>query len=83
MAPAPAAVERAMRPREVILQALRGTMTWLQAAEVLGLSPRTMRRWRHKYQQFSVEGLVDRRRRERAPNRVPKAELMRWLQLHE
>jgi hypothetical protein len=83
MAPTLAAVERAMRFKEVILQAMRGKMTWLQASDVLGLSPRTTRRWRHKYQRFGVEGLVDRRRRERAPNRIPEAELVRWLRLYE
>jgi len=62
---------------------MRGTMTWLQASEVLGLSPRTMRRWRHKYQRFGVEGLVDRRRTDRARNRVPEAELQRWMRLFE
>ena len=30
----PAAVERAMKVQEVILKAMAGQMTWLQAAEV-------------------------------------------------
>ena len=41
----PAAVERAMKVQEVILRAMAGTMKWLEAAEVLGIKPRTMRRW--------------------------------------
>ena len=40
------AVEWAMRIQEVILRALSGQQTWLQAADVLGLSPRTVRRLR-------------------------------------
>ena len=37
-------VERAMKVQEVILRAMSGALTWLQAAEILGLSPRSMRR---------------------------------------
>jgi hypothetical protein len=36
-----AAVERAMKIQEVIMRALSGTITWLQAAEILGLDPRS------------------------------------------
>jgi hypothetical protein len=32
------AVERAMTVRDVILQALAGKLTWIQAAEILGRS---------------------------------------------
>ena len=41
-----AAVERMMKVREVILRALAKRITWWQAAEVLGISDRSMRRWR-------------------------------------
>jgi hypothetical protein len=40
------AVERAMKVQEVILRALAKKITWWQAAEILGLSDRSMRRWR-------------------------------------
>ena len=83
MAPTPVAQERAMRFQEVIVQAMRGKLTWLQAAEVLGVSPRTMRRYRWKYQTYGYEGLHDRRRVDRAPNGVPEPEVKRWLQLYE
>jgi hypothetical protein len=40
------AVERAMKVRDVILQALAGKLTWIQAGEILGRSARSMRRMR-------------------------------------
>ena len=42
-----AAVERAMKAQEVILRAMAKKITWLQAAEIIGISDRSMRRWRH------------------------------------
>src|SRR3989304_1344767 len=44
------AVERAMKMQEIVLRAMSGTITWLQAADILGLSPRTVRRWRARYE---------------------------------
>jgi hypothetical protein len=38
------AVERAMKVQEVILRALDGKLTWPQAADILGRSPRSIRR---------------------------------------
>src|SRR6266542_2285604 len=46
---AAAAVERAMKIQEVIMRALSGAITWLQAADILGLDPRSVRRWRARY----------------------------------
>jgi Phage integrase, N-terminal SAM-like domain len=40
-----AVVERAMKVQEVILRAMAKRMTWWQAAEVIGISDRQMRRW--------------------------------------
>jgi hypothetical protein len=82
MAPTPAALERAMKFKEVVLQAIDGQLTWWQAAEILGISPRTMRRWRWRFLTHGVEGLQDRRRVDRSPHKVPEAELARWLRLY-
>jgi hypothetical protein len=54
------AVERAMKVQEVFLQAMAKKITWWQAAEILGISARHMRRWRERYQQFGFGGLLDR-----------------------
>src|SRR2546429_9989653 len=56
-----AAVERAMKRQEVICRALAGTLTWLQAADILGIDPRSLRRWRARYQAGRGPGLYDRR----------------------
>jgi hypothetical protein len=37
----PAALERAMKIQEVICRALAGKHTWIQAAEILGIHPRS------------------------------------------
>lgn len=76
-----AAVERAMKVQEVILKARSGAMTWLQAAEVLGIQPRTMRRWKRKLEQFGTPGLLDGRRKRPSPRRTPTAEVEQILRL--
>ena len=58
-----AAVERAMTYQQVIMRAMAGTWTWLKAADVLDIHPRSPRRWRARYEQDPVLGLLDRRRR--------------------
>ena len=56
-----AAVERAMKVQEVILRAMAKKITWWQAAEIIGLSDRQMRRWRERYEERGYDGLMDRR----------------------
>lgn len=79
---APAAWERAMKVRDVILHAVAGKLTWIQAADVLGMSPRTLRRWRRKFQEHGIDRLVDRRRQRPSARAIPEAELQRWLRLY-
>ena len=50
------AVERAMRIQEVILRAISGEMFWFQAAEILGVSVATMRRWKAHYEHQGYDG---------------------------
>ena len=78
----PAAVERAMRVQEVILRAMSGEMTWIAAAEVLGMSPRSLRRWRERYESHGYDGLLDRRRRIPSARRAPMAEVEKVLRLY-
>ena len=77
-----AAVERAMKVQEVILRALSGRQSWLQVADVLGVSPRTVRRLRWRYEHYGYTGLVDHRRRRPSARAVPVAEVQRILQLY-
>src|SRR5262245_20028984 len=76
------AVERAMKVQEVIVQALAGKLTWLQAADILGRSPRSIRRLRWKLEQYGYDGLFDRRRQTPSPKRAPIAEVQRVLALY-
>ena len=42
------AAERAMKLQEVLLRATAGKIKWWQAAELMGVSARQMRRWRKR-----------------------------------
>jgi hypothetical protein len=42
--------ERTMKEQEVILHALAKRISWWQAAEIVGLSDRQMRRWGRRYE---------------------------------
>lgn len=76
------ALERAMKVQEVILKAISGQLQWWQAAEILGVSCRTMRRWKHRYEQHGYDGVFDRRHRRPSPRRTPLATVQQVLQLY-
>jgi transposase len=78
---AQAAGERAMKVQEVILRAMAKKITWWQAAEIMGISDRQMRRWRERYEGFGFRGLFDRRRGKPSPKRVPVAVVEKVLEL--
>jgi transposase len=68
-----AAMERAMKVQDVMWQATAKKITWWQAAEILGISDRPMRRWRERYEEEGYNGLFDRRRGKASSRRVPVA----------
>src|ERR1039457_4591100 len=68
-----AALERTMKIQEVILRALAKKITWWQAAEIIGITDRQMRRWHWRYKEFGYDGLLDRRLGKPSPRRVPLA----------
>src|SRR5215467_12746387 len=76
------AVERAMTYQQVIMRALAGSLTWLQAADILNIHPRSLRRWRARYEQDPKLGLLDRRRRRPSHLTAPRAEVQRVLHLY-
>ena len=78
----PRAVERAMQAREVLMRAMNKEYSWLQAADILGITPRGLRRIRQRMEQFGYEGLVDMRYRRPSPRRTPVAEVERILELY-
>jgi len=77
-----AAVERAMKVQEIILQALSGKRSRPDVADVLGVSARTIRRLRLRYTKVGYDGLFDHRRRRPSPRAVPVAEVQRVLRLY-
>jgi Transposase DDE domain group 1 len=47
-----AALERMMKLQDVILKAMAKKITWMAGAEIAGVTDRTMRRIRQRYQEF-------------------------------
>ncbi|MDM7973789.1 MAG: ISNCY family transposase [candidate division Zixibacteria bacterium] len=78
----PTTVERAMRVQEVMLQAMSGKLKWLEAADVLGIQPRTIRHWKWKLEHQGMNALLDRRCRVPSPRRVPGTEVEAILRLY-
>jgi Helix-turn-helix domain len=76
------AVERAMKVQEVFLQAMAKKISWWQAAEILGISDRHLRRWRERHQQFGFGGLLDRRHGRLSPKRMAVATVKEVLRLY-
>ena len=76
------AQERAMKVQEVILRAMARKITWWQAAEIIGISDRQMRRWYERYREFGYDGLYDRRLGRPSPRRVPVETVERVLGLY-
>ena len=71
-----------MKVQEVILKAMAGSLKWWEAAEIIGVSDRTMRRWRERYQERGYDGLYDRRKRRPSPKRVALKTAETVLQLY-
>jgi len=78
-----AAVERMMKVQEVILRAMAKKITWWQAAEIIGMSDRQMRRWHWRYREHGYDGLLDRRVGKPSPKRVPLGVVEQVLGLYQ
>jgi transposase len=74
--------ERAMKVQEVIIKAMAKEITWLQAADIIGTSPRQLRRWRQNYQEYGYDGLLDRRKSQPSPRKIPMDVAEKVLQLY-
>jgi transposase len=77
-----AEMERMMKIQEVVLKAMAGKLKWWEAAEIIGVTDRTMRRWRERYQKHGYSGLWDYRKRSPSPKRIPVAVLEQVLRLY-
>jgi len=60
-----------MKLQEVILKAMAKKLTWIEAAEIAGMSVRNMQRMRQRYIEGGYTGLFDQRRGKRSIHRVP------------
>lgn len=77
-----AAMEKAMKIQEVILRAIDKHITWVQAAEIIRVSPRQLRRWRTGWEKYGYDGLFDRRLGKPSPKRVPLETIAEVLRLY-
>ena len=71
-----------MKVQEVMLRAMAGKLPWGQAADVLGITDRSLRRWRERYQEHGYDGLYDRRKGRPSPKRVPVKTVEKVLRLY-
>ena len=65
---------RMLRFRDVFGRCEEGSLSKLEAAELLGVNERTFRRWSRRYEDEGEAGLLDRRLGKPSPQRVPAAE---------
>jgi len=72
---------RRMRFTDVLGRSERSELSQMEAAELLGISERTFRRWRDRHRDTGLPGLDDRRLAP-SPRRAPVAEIERMLGLY-
>jgi hypothetical protein len=68
--------------RNVLSRWERSELSMLEAGEVLGMSERQFRRYRDRYEEDGLDGLVDRRLGKPSPRRVPARDLRLMLELY-
>ena len=73
---------RMQKFRDVLSRWESGGLSMMEAGELLGMSERQFRRYRDRYEEAGLEGLVDRRLGKRSARRVPEQELQRMLELY-
>src|SRR6266436_3771320 len=74
--------ERAMKVEEVILRVVGKRLTFWQAAWILRITPRHLRRVMERYRRSGFDGLLDRRQGRPSPRRVPWAVAEQVLSLY-
>jgi transposase len=72
-----------MRFEELLERFEGGSLSHAEAASALGVSERTLRRWRQRYEDEGADGLLDRRLGQRSPRRAPEDELERMRALYQ
>jgi transposase len=57
--------------QDLISKAMAKRITWMSAPEIAGVSDRTMRWIKQRYEEFGYDGLFDQRRGKRSIHRMP------------
>ena len=78
-----AEMERMMKVQDVLLKAMAKKITWWAAAEIIGVTDRTMRRWRERLETDGYAGLADRRKGKPSAQRIPLATVEEVLALYK
>jgi transposase len=76
-------MERMMKLQDVLLKAMAKKISWVDAAEIIGVSCRTMRRWRERMEEGGYSGLADRRKGKPSGKRVPLKTVEQVLALYQ
>jgi transposase len=76
-------MERMMKLQDVLLKAMAKKITWWDAAEIIGVSDRTMRRWRERLEADGYSGLADGRKGKVSFRRVPLQTVEEVLRLFQ
>ena len=71
-----------MKLQDVLLKAMAKKITWWEAAEIAGVTDRTMRRWRERLEEHGYSGLADRRKGKVSFRRVPLKRCEEVLRLY-
>ena len=72
-----------MKLQDVLLKAMAKKISWVTAAEIIGVTPRTMRRWRERLEEHGYNGLADRRKGKVSFRRVPLKTVEQVLALYQ
>ena len=74
---------RMQKFRDVLSRWESGALSMMEAGELLGMSERQFRRYRDRYREEGVEGLLDRRLGKPSSRRVPLRDVRLMLHLYE
>ena len=74
--------ERIMKIQDVFSKAHHHKITWKEAAEILGVNDRTVRRWKQIVEQNGYEGLLDQRTKRPSPRKAPESISSQALKLY-
>jgi transposase len=70
-----------MTRKEVIVRAIAKELTWIQAADICGITARQMRRVKQRYEERGYDGLVDGRGGKTRRKRIPVETIEQLCQL--